>query len=529
MKLVRSRSGIGLLVMVTLIAIGGIMITISARVFENMARQTQLRVDQTRAHYLAQAGVMRAVWNWYTSNTTIEGSRRWSPINTTAVAGTNLIFKAGMDANASYLQSNYAYVAPISHTGIALAANIGTAQSKAAGTTLVRTLTVGVTQGDLIVVTFAMDNEATGGAVTCADFRGNTYSVAEDVTYNPAGAGTGVRTVILYAIADTALIATDTITVTHPNVTARALSARSFTGATHLDATTTATGLALVGTTGNQGINKAHELIIGAIGAEGPSGDTFTAGASYTTMTDLGTTGGAANTNVTIDPEYRIVNAEAAYLANGTICTAAQSAAGRDYAVAMATFVGRAHWFTSGANRRLRAWRLQNIHNASSITLTDVKVSWTGGGAARLNDIRLNNASVWPGGTATSGTTVNVTDTALTFGSSWSGINTYLQWDNSGPADPTTVTCQFIFAAVAPATTANSDVNSDEVVMWDGVHAGSGLPKERTFKVTATGQVNQTLGKYFKVLKTVNATVSGAPGLTSMEIIDWDEGEKNIP
>jgi hypothetical protein len=55
------------------------------------------------------------------------------------------------------------------------------------------------------------------------------------------------------------------------------------------------------------------------------------------------------------------------------------------------------------------------------------------------------------------------------------------------------------------------------------------VPNQRTFKVTATGQVNQIRANYFKVLKTINATVSGSPGLTSMEIVDWDEGEKNIP
>ena len=121
------------MVMVTLIAIGGIMITVSARVFENMARQTQLRVDQTKAHYLAQAGVMRQIWNWYVNNTTVEGSRRITTVNTTVTG--NTLFKAGMDANGSYLQSNYAYVAPISHTGITQVKNAGSAQVKVAGTT----------------------------------------------------------------------------------------------------------------------------------------------------------------------------------------------------------------------------------------------------------------------------------------------------------------------------------------------------------------------------------------------------------
>ena len=63
------------------------------------------------------------------------------------------------------------------------------------------------------------------------------------------------------------------------------------------------------------------ELLIGAIGVEGPSGDTFTPGASYSTTGRGGTTGGNAATNITINPEYRIVTATGAYSAIATLGT----------------------------------------------------------------------------------------------------------------------------------------------------------------------------------------------------------------
>ena len=173
MRLFRDRSGFGLMIMVMIIAISGLVLSASTWFLVNQERETQLRIDQTKAHYLAQTAVMRAIWNWYTSNTTIEGSRRWATVNTTLTG--NQIFKAGLTSAAVYLQSNYAYVAPISHTGITHVRNVGSAQNKAAGTTIaVAVPAAGVQQGDFLVVYFAMDDA--GGAVTCADTGLNTYS-----------------------------------------------------------------------------------------------------------------------------------------------------------------------------------------------------------------------------------------------------------------------------------------------------------------------------------------------------------------
>lgn len=299
----RSRSGIGLTILVILIAVTGLVLVGSVRAFENASRQTQLRVDQVKAYYLAKAGVMRAVWDWYASDTATDTNRRYTHnsvlgSNGTTVVG-NGVFKYGYDGNEgspAINQSNFAY-------------------------------------------------------------------------YVMNGSGDG------------------------------------------------------------------------------------------------------------------------------------------------------ANWFTpSGSNRGLRQWRLYNIHTTGAITLTQMKISWSPTGTALLNDIVLNGVSVWPGGTASSGTTVDITDTTLANNGSWGGATTYIQW-NSSPPDPVAVTAQFIYSG----DSATLDARSHEVVLWNGSQAGS-PPAQRSFTVTSTGEVTQTTGNSFKVLKSVKASVSG-----SLEIMDWDEGDKNIP
>jgi hypothetical protein len=328
-----------------------------------------------------------------------------------------------------------------------------------------------------------------------------------------------VRTVIFSAPVATALVSTNTITVTHPSSTAEAMSVSEFAGVASLDVTASASGSGTAPSSGNAVTTMADELIVGAIGVEGPSGDSFTEGGSYSTdpPTRAGTAGGTDDTNITINPEYRIVSAAGTYAADGTITS-------RDWAAAIATFYGSAGWTTSGTDRRLQQWQLRNIHDGNGITLDKIKVSWSPAGAEELNGFALNGVSKWPGGTAASGTTVDITDTTLSSDAYWGDLGTYLQWDAS-PSDPVTVTCQFIFSG----DSATTDAKSHEVVMWDGAQDGAGLPAAHTFDITSTGQVNQTTAGAFKVLSTVKATVSGAPGEAAVEIMDWDQGDKNIP
>src|SRR5438874_1704863 len=122
--------------------------------------------------------------------------------------------------------------------GIGFVKNIGTNSSATTGTTIAVTVpAAGVAAGNSIILTLAMGDAA--GTVSAADGV-NTYTVAANVTN-----ASHVRTVILSARNVTALASGATITVTHPSVAARALSANEFSGVSKtaaLDQTSAASG-----------------------------------------------------------------------------------------------------------------------------------------------------------------------------------------------------------------------------------------------------------------------------------------------
>ena len=519
-----SRSGFGLVLLVMIIAIAGIVLLASDRVLQQSMRHTQLRIDQTKAHYLAQAGVVRAAWDWYVSNTTTDTSRRWSPLNTTVTG--NMLFKAGSDSAAARLHSNYAYYTSTSAPSIEFIQNITTnAVWTSSAASIVGTLTAAVSIGDFVVVSVATDGGGTG-TFSCADNRGNSYTIAANVI-GATNSAVNVRTMLCYAPVTTALLVGDTITVAWTtSIAARAISACSFRSVAGFDSVASASTNNAPTTTPNSGnatANFSNDLLFGAIGVEGPTGDTFTPTVvspvwTRNQPTRISTGHATAASNVTINPMYRIVSATGSYASSATITS-------RDWGSIIGIFKEHDRWYTVPAttNRQLRRWQVYNINNGNSITLTQMKVSWTGGGIARLTEIKLNNTSVWTG-TGTTGSVIDIADTSIANGGLLSGVNTYLQWNNSGPTDPVTVTCQFYFSG----DSSTSDAKSHEVILWDGAQSGAGLPLKRDFTVTSTGQVNQT-NEAFKVLKTVKAVISGTPGTAALEVTDWDEGDKNIP
>ncbi|TMB21692.1 MAG: hypothetical protein E6J71_07790 [Deltaproteobacteria bacterium] len=166
--------------------------------------------------------------------------------------------------------------------------NIGTSSSETAGTTIAVTVpAAGVAAGDSIILTLAMGDAS--GTVSANDSSGvNTYSVAADVTN-----ASNVRTVILAAHNVTALASGNTITVTHPSVSVRALSANEFSGLSPtiaLDQTHTATGSSTAPSSGSAAAtSEGAELLLGAMGVAGTVRDTFTVGASYTALAGAGT------------------------------------------------------------------------------------------------------------------------------------------------------------------------------------------------------------------------------------------------
>ena len=219
----------------------------------------------------------------------------------------------------------------VAEAAIASVAAVGTATNKTASTTLAVTVgAAGVTAGNSLIVAVAM-NPSTA-TVTVADTQGNTYNLDTDVA-NGSGVS-GVRTLVFSAHNITALVNTNTITVTFSAaVVTKAMSAASFSGLALIsarDVTTSASGTSTAPSAGPTATTEiANELVVGAIGTEGPSGDTFTAGSGYSTtnFTRAGTTGGVADGNITIAPEYKIVSATGAQTADATITSRLWSAA----------------------------------------------------------------------------------------------------------------------------------------------------------------------------------------------------------
>src|SRR5205809_427355 len=205
---------------------------------------------------------------------------------------------------------------------IAFVQNVGVDGNTVPGTSVAVTLhgNTNVAVGDTVIVTFVTDPSA--GAVSCADGGGNSYSLDADVTNGSVTSG--VRTVIFSAFVNTALGNQDTITVTHPLATSKAVSVNEFSGlrASAFDRIASATGNDTTPATSATAVTtQPNELLLGAVGVETKKTESFTPGAGYTALTasSSGPALGASTDNVTIDPEYQIVTATGSYAAGGTL------------------------------------------------------------------------------------------------------------------------------------------------------------------------------------------------------------------
>ena len=184
-----------------------------------------------------------------------------------------------------------------------------------------------VAAGESVIVEIAANPDATP---TVSDARGNAY------TLDAHAANVGnVENWIFSAPVTTALIAGDAITV-HFEATspvAEVVSTLAVSGlapSARVDRAQVASG---TGTAADSGLtaatSQASELLIGAIGVAGPSGDAFTPGSGYTLVGRAGVTSG---TDVTINPEFRSVGAAGQYNAAAALGTS------RPWAAAIATY-----------------------------------------------------------------------------------------------------------------------------------------------------------------------------------------------
>jgi hypothetical protein len=218
--------------------------------------------------------------------------------------------------------------------GISYIGDIGRAQSKAAGTSLAVTTNADVTAGDDIMITFAADPAATVSNVI--DTAGNTYNQVVEATNV-----SNVKTTIFAAYNVYALSAGGTITINHASVTARSAVVSVFRGLANsgaLDQTHTGTGATNTVSSGATSTTvQADELLIGAVGLEGPNVDAPSVWQnSFTYGPRLGTSYGSSSgndTDITAQMGWRIVGTTSAYTAQIVNLNTT-----RDWAADIATF-----------------------------------------------------------------------------------------------------------------------------------------------------------------------------------------------
>lgn len=200
--------------------------------------------------------------------------------------------------------------------------NIGSNSTKTAGTTLQIPVTTTVAAGNTLIVRVVTDY--TAGAPTVTDSKGNSYNT--DRTGRDSS--NTIRLSVFSTPVTSSLQSGDTITITTASVSARTAVADEFSGlltASYLDQNNGASGTNTTpGSTISITTTQTDELVIGVVGIEGPSGDTFNEDelGQYTALTVSGTTGDADGSNVTLHSAYKSIYDISTYQFKPTISPA---------------------------------------------------------------------------------------------------------------------------------------------------------------------------------------------------------------
>lgn len=210
----------------------------------------------------------------------------------------------------------------------ATATSLGTATGYVSSGDVSVAAATAVPAADTLIVEVA----ATPGAVaTVTDDQGNVYT--QDAN---AVNASNVATWIFSAPVVSALSAGDHVVVHFQAAApaAEAVSVLQVNGlavSNALDRVHTGIGAGTTADSGLTGVtHDANELLIGAIGVQGPSSDAFAPGSGYSLV---GRAGADAGPSVTINPEFRTVSATGQYNADGVL------GASRNWAAAIATYV----------------------------------------------------------------------------------------------------------------------------------------------------------------------------------------------
>jgi hypothetical protein len=210
--------------------------------------------------------------------------------------------------------------------------NQATASSKTSSTTLTITVpTGGFPAGSTLIVNVAvLSNLVSVSSIT--DAAGNSYVKDDYQGMSDVG-----HVEIWRSSNISALAATSTITITFTgSVTAKVANVSCWNGlvsTTPLDKEESIFG---TGTNIDSGLTEtttqADELVIGPAGVNGPTGDTFTPASGLTALTRVGTSGGSATSNITLNSLYKIVTATGQYNIAGT------NSASRNWAAIVVTY-----------------------------------------------------------------------------------------------------------------------------------------------------------------------------------------------
>lgn len=201
--------------------------------------------------------------------------------------------------------------------------------------------------GSVTIITVVVDNHATvdgdeGAVVSVTDTKGNTYFKAAEFANGNGAAQTGVTVSVWFSLLTTTLVlGADTCTATFSNSSSRDASC-----ITNRNFTITAgnrVSVSQVQTVADDATDPSAQTIAGLIsneylfyhmlGAEAPTTDTYTLTAGYTDATNIGTSGGAADSNVQLRGEFRILTG------TGDTVNIASVTADRDYAQVYIAFL----------------------------------------------------------------------------------------------------------------------------------------------------------------------------------------------
>jgi hypothetical protein len=248
---------------------------------------------------------------------------------------------------------------------------MGTANSKGPATPFVTTLSAaGASVGDLVVVCIGnITASDTSSAVT--DSKSNVYTRAKD------SSGANGLASVWFSVITTALLTTDTVSVTLTTQAALAVSVIKITGlpTAVLDGTDGNVGVGTSVTVGTTfATTAAIEAVICVVADKGPTADTTpTAGTGFTLIGRVGTNSGGATTNITTNPEDEALASITTFTAGNVLMTLGVSRGWESVVATFKTaapgnpFKHSAGYLVSGGSKRLRR-RASSLYYSQTIT-----------------------------------------------------------------------------------------------------------------------------------------------------------------